>query len=87
MAALLSSVQSESLSVPGDQSFGLNDHQCGLPTGPETREPDPHKSVGDTQTQPMATVGPMEDGGLVAEGKDLGVRCDSRLKRLLKRRQ
>ena len=73
--------------MPGDQSFGLNDHQGGLPTGPETREPNPHKSVGGAQTQPMATVGPLENGGLVAEGKDLGVQRSSRLKRLLKRRQ
>jgi hypothetical protein len=37
--------------------------------------------------QPMATAGLLEDEGLVAAGKELGVQPDSRWKRLLKRRQ
>jgi hypothetical protein len=75
MAAFPPPVQSESLAVPGDHSFGLNYHECGLPTTPERREPNPHKSVGDAQTQPMATAGALEDQELMPEGKDLGLQC------------
>jgi len=76
MATLPPPVQSESLPVPGDHSFGLNYHQCGLPTIPQTREPNPQESVSNTQTQPMAAVEPLEDYELLAEGKYLGVqRC------------
>ena len=65
----------------------LNDHQCGLPTAPKARESNPHNSISDTETPPMATVGPLEDQELAAEGKDLCLQCCPSSKSLTNQRE
>ena len=76
MAALPSPVQSESLPVSGDHSFGFDDRQSGLPAAPKTREPNPQQPVSARQTEAMTTTGSLENQELMPQGKNLSVqRC------------
>src|SRR4029077_5602628 len=68
MAAFPSPIQSEPFPVPGDDSFGLDYRQCGFPIAPKTREPNPHESVGEVQTQPMVAIGTLENQELMPQG-------------------
>jgi hypothetical protein len=76
MAALPLPVQPESLPVPGDHSFGLDDRQSESPAAPKTREPDPQQSIRAPQTEAMNTSGSLENQELMPQGKNLSVqRC------------
>src|ERR1700730_4158122 len=87
MAALPSPAQSESLPVPGDDSFGLNYRQCGFPAAPETREPDPHQSISTPQKETMAAIGSLENQKLMPQSKNLGLQCYAGSKSLTNRRK
>src|SRR5271169_1652748 len=76
VAAFPSPVQSESSPVPSNHSFGFNDHQCGSPVAPETREPNPQESIRGPQTEASVATGSLENRELMPQGKILGLqRC------------
>src|SRR6266853_502560 len=87
MATLPLPVQSESLSMPGDDGLGLHDKQCRSPAAPQSCEPYPQESIGATQAQPMATAGALEDQEVMSEGKNLSLQRCSSLKGLASRRK
>jgi hypothetical protein len=77
MMALPSPVEPKSLSVPITIS-GLTISQGRSPAAPQSGEPDPQKSIGDTQAWPVISAGALEDQELVPEGNNLGLqRCPS----------
>jgi hypothetical protein len=87
MATLPLPVQSESLSMPGDNHLGFDDDQCRSPAAPQSCEPYPEESIRATQAQPMATPGALEDQELMPEGKNLSLQRCSSLKGLPSRRK
>src|SRR4029077_8448021 len=87
MAALPSPVPTESFPVPSDHSFRFDDHQRGSPTTPETREPNPHDSVGDVQTQPMVTIATLKNQEMMPQGKNLSLQRCARSKSSSNRRE
>jgi hypothetical protein len=42
--------------LPRDHRAGLDEHQSGLPTGPETGQPDPEQAIGQTEARPMGRL-------------------------------
>lgn len=85
---LPSPVELESLSVPFDDGFGLDDGQGGSPVGPEPGEPDPEDPVAGPRLG--AFDGVLVDGNLLPQCEDLGgqpepghqERSDQKLNRL-----
>src|ERR1700685_2342175 len=76
MAALPSPVRTEYFPVPGDHSFRVDDHQCGSPAAPTTREAKPQQAIGGPQTAAMTTTGSSENQELMPQGKNLSLqRC------------
>jgi hypothetical protein len=73
--------------MPRDHGFRFDDHQRRSPAAPHFGKPDPQKPIGDTQTEPMISVGSSKYQELMSEGKDLGPEGDLSLKALPNRRK
>jgi len=59
---------SESLTMPGDNGFRLDDHQGGFPVAPHATQPDPEDPVGGRQPQ-ASWSRPTQDGELLPQGE------------------
>ena len=60
--------QAEAFTMPGDNCFGLDDHQGGFPVAPHAPQPDPEDSISGRQFQPFGSRTP-QDGKLLPQGE------------------
>jgi hypothetical protein len=51
--AELSPGVANALGLPGDDRPGLDEYQCGLPTGPEAGQPSPEQAIGLPEARAM----------------------------------
>jgi hypothetical protein len=78
MAALLSPVESEALSMPRYHRLWVHNDQSGSPAHPQPRKPNPQEAVSSAQTNAMAVVRALQDQELMAQGKDFSLQsCPS----------
>jgi hypothetical protein len=78
MAALLSPVESEALSMPRNHRLWVHNDQSGSPARPQPGKPNPQEPVSSAQTNAMAVVRALQDEELMAQGKDFGLQsCPS----------
>ena len=64
-SGLTAPIQLETLSMPPNDRFGLDDDQCLLPTGPKTAKQDTEKTVSVANSRPFD--GPLHGGHLLAK--------------------
>src|SRR6266436_1021981 len=60
--------QAEAFTMPGDNCFGLDDHQGGFPVAPHAPQPDPEDSISGRQFQPFGSRTP-QDSELLPQGE------------------
>src|SRR6516225_1366021 len=68
--------------MPCDDGLGFHDAEDGSPFRPNTGEPNPKKTIGQRQPQPLFLLPALEDKKLMAQGKDLCLECNSRAERI-----
>jgi len=71
-------IKSETLAVPSDDGFGLEDQQCRPPIIPQAGEPDPEDSIRTAETKLVATARTLQDQKLMAESKNLCLQNEAR---------
>ena len=76
-------IKPETLAVPGDDGFGLEDEQCRPPIIPQAGEPDPEDSIRTAETKLVATARTLQDQKLMAESKNLSLQNEARSKSCL----
>ena len=73
--------------MPCDDGLGFHDAEGRSSFRPNTGEPDPKKTIGKRQPQPLFLVPALEDKKLMARGKDLCLECNSRAERITQDRE
>ena len=68
--------------MPCDDGLGFHDAEGRSPFRPNTGEPNPKKTIGQRQPQPLFLVPALEDEKLMAQGKDFCLECHSRAERI-----
>jgi hypothetical protein len=63
----------ESLAVPGDDGFWLDDEQGRTPARPQSREPHPQATIGASENEALRFLGPLHHCQLMTERDDLGL--------------
>src|SRR5262249_25880952 len=67
-------IQPESLAVPGNHRFRLDDSHGSTPALPQSRQPDPKHTICRFQPKPATACRTLEDKKLMAQGQDLSLK-------------
>jgi hypothetical protein len=73
MTNLPSPIPSESLTVPADDGFRLDDQHSGTPTRPHARQPNPQASIAAIEGRSSWFLVSLQHGQLMAQCDDLGL--------------
>lgn len=87
MTTLPFPIETESLSVPSDDSLGFDDHEGRPPTCPQPRQPDPQQPIRNTKVWPAIFAEALQDQYLMSKCQDFGLHCYSTSKALANRRE
>src|SRR5262245_53760074 len=68
--------ESKALPMPCDHRSGFHKDARLAPAGPDTREPDPQRTVGESQSNPLRPRA-LQYMKLMTEGQDLHMQCRS----------
>src|SRR5262249_44396718 len=76
MTNLPSPIPSESLTVPADDGFRLEDQQSGTPTRPHARQPNPQASIAAIESRSSWFLVSLQHGQLMAQRDDFCLHCN-----------
>jgi hypothetical protein len=73
--------------MPCDHGLRFHDAEGRSPFRPNTGEPNPKKTIGQRQPQPLLLLPALEDEELMAQGKDFCLECNSGAERITQDRE
>jgi hypothetical protein len=74
----------KAFAVPRDHGFWFHDVKRRPPVRPNTREPNPEKTIKGQQLESPFLVPPLENEKLMAQGEDFCLQSNSRTERITK---
>jgi len=80
-------IQPKALAMPRNHGFWFNDAKRRFPVRPNTREPNPEKTITGRQPESPLLVPAPENEKLVAQGENLCLQSNSRTERITKSRE
>jgi hypothetical protein len=80
-------IQPKALAVPRDHGFWFNDAERRFPVRPNTREPNPEKTINGRRLESPLLIPAPENEKLVAQGENFRLQSNSRTERITKSRE
>ena len=83
-ATLPTPIEPKAFAVPRDHRFWFHDAKRRFPVRPNTREPNPEKTIKGRQLESPFLVPALENEKLMAQGEDFCLQSSSRAERITK---